>query len=218
MKRVLVYSGGLDSTVLLYHAVNLYGKDKIEAITFDYGSKHNAKEIECAIWNCKKLGVEHKLFHLESIGENFKSSLLKGGEKIPYGHYAEENMKKTVVPQRNGIMLLIAAGYTESIGGGEVWIASHSGDHFIYRDCTPEYNVMLNGLIRYGSEMTVELRAPFIKLFKWDIVEKGRDLGVDFAHTWSCYEGKNVHCGKCGTCSERIEAFQKAGVVDPLIK
>jgi len=218
MKVVVVYSGGLDSTVLLHHAVKLHGKENVIAFSFDYGSKHNLKELECAEWQTKQLGIKHIFFNLQSIKDHFKSTLLKGGDKIPHGHYAEKNMEKTVVPQRNGILLLITAGYVESIGGGEVWIGSHAGDHFIYRDCRPEYNRILNMVIEYGSRNKVSLKAPFNKMYKWDIVKRGVELGVDFSMTWSCYEGRNVHCGKCGTCTERIEAFEKAGVEDILMK
>jgi len=217
MKAIVIYSGGLDSTVLLYYAVKMYGKENVGAISFDYGSKHNNKELDCAIWNCKKLDIPHILFHLQSIGENFKSTLLEGGDRIPYGHYAEENMKRTVVPQRNGIMMLIGAGYAESVGASQVLIGSHAGDHFVYLDCRPEYNRTINMLVEYGSGNKVSIKAPFNKLMKWDIVKRGKELKVDFSRTWSCYEGKSVPCGKCGTCTEREEAFRKAGVEDPLV-
>jgi len=216
MSVVVVYSGGLDSTVLLHHALQMYGV--VEAVTFDYGSKHNAKEIECAIWQCKKLQIPHKLFHLQDIGKHFKSDLLKGQGKIPYGHYAAENMKKTVVPLRNGIMLMIAGGYAESIGADKILIASHAGDHFIYPDCRPEFNRALNLAIQFGTDNKVSMSAPFNKMRKEDIVKRGVTLGVDFSKTWSCYEGGNAHCWKCGTCVERIEAFERAGVEDPLMK
>lgn len=217
-KKVVVYSGGLDSTVLLHDAVEEYGKNNVVAITFDYGSKHNAKEIECALWQAKELGLKHIIFHLESIGEHFKSTLLKDGGKIPYGHYAAENMKDTVVPLRNGIMLMIASGYADSINADKVMIASHSGDHAIYLDCKPAFNKAINSIVRYGTDNRVSISAPFNKMYKWDIVKKGKELGVDFLRTWSCYEGKEVPCWECGTCNERIEAFEKAGVKDPLMK
>ena len=216
-KVVIVYSGGLDSTVMLYHAVDLFGKKNVEAVTFDYGSKHNSKEIECAEWNARELGVKHTIFNLSDvIGKHFKSSLLQKGGKIPYGHYAAENMKETVVPLRNGIMLMIAAGYADSHGFSEVWIASHSGDHFVYADCRVAFNRALNLAIREGTEQRVSLAAPFNSLYKQDIVRKGEQLGVPFEKTWSCYEGNLIPCWKCGTCTERAEAFDKAGISDSL--
>jgi len=216
MKVVVVYSGGLDSTVLLHHALQQY--DDVEALTFNYGSKHNIKEINMAMWNTQKLQISHRIVRLDFIKENFKSDLLQGQGEIPEGHYAAENMKKTVVPLRNGIMLMIASGYAESIGAEKVLIASHAGDHFIYPDCRPEFNRALNLAIEYGTNNKVSIAAPFNKMMKWDIVKRGEELGVDWSKTWSCYKGEGIHCGKCGTCNERIEAFQKAGVDDPLMK
>jgi len=217
-KIVVVYSGGLDSTVLLYQAVDLHGKDNVKAITFNYGSRHNKKEIECAKWNTKRLGVEHHIFDLENIiGQHFQSAILKGGENVPHGHYAEENMKKTVVPLRNGIMLLLVGGYADSINFNEVWIASHSGDHHIYLDCRPAFNRLMNLAIEYGTENRVKISAPFNHMYKEDIVSKGHQLAVPFEHTWSCYKGGREPCLKCGTCLERIISFRKANVKDSLL-
>lgn len=218
MKVVVVYSGGLDSTVLLYDTIDRYGKSNVEAVSFDYRSKHNDMEIGCAKWQCRKAGVKHTTFNLWSIAEHFKSTLLQGGGDIPYGHYAADNMKQTVVPLRNGIMLMIAAGYAESIGAKKVVIGSHSGDHFVYPDCRPSFNRCINLAIEYGTDNKVSIAAPFNSMYKWDIVKRGVELGVDFEKTWSCYEGQSEPCWKCGTCNERIEAFQKAGVEDPLMK
>ena len=216
-KVVVVYSGGLDSTVLLYHATEVFGKKNVEAVSFDYGSKHNKKELECAKWNANNLKIKHTIFDLsEVIGAHFKSALLNSGGDIPHGHYAAENMKETVVPLRNGIMLMIAAGYADSHGMDQVWIGAHGGDHAIYADCRVAFNRALNITIQEGTDQRVSIAAPFNDWLKHDIVARGKELNVPFEKTWSCYEGQDIPCWKCGTCVERKEAFDIAKVHDPL--
>lgn len=208
--RVLIYSGGLDSTTLLH-----YKKDEIAlAISFDYGSNHNAREIECARWQCASLGIEHLVIPLAFMGQYFRSSLLSGGEDIPEGHYEDANMKSTVVPFRNGIMLAIAAGMAESRGLNTVMIANHSGDHAIYPDCRPEFIKAMCDATHAGTYNNVTIEAPFTLMTKDEIVKLGLSLGIDYSHTYSCYKGGEKHCGKCGTCVERLEAFQIAGIDD----
>ena len=214
-KALVVYSGGLDSTVLLNEAYFTY--DKVEALTFNYGSKHNNKEVMCAIQQCYALNITHTIIPLSFIKQYFKSALVENSRDIPHGHYAAENMKSTVVPFRNGIMLSIAAGFAESRGLDEVLLASHSGDHYIYPDCRPEFNAAMINAINEGTDYKVELKFPFESLYKWDIVKIGAGLNVDFSKTYSCYEGGEKPCGKCGTCVERAEAFKNAGVDDPLV-
>lgn len=218
MKIVLIYSGGIDSTVLLHHAVKMHGRENVEAVTFNYGSKHNSREIECAIWNTKHLKVKHNIIGMDFIRKFFKSTLLEDGGDIPYGHYEEESMKQTVVPLRNGIMIMVAAGLAESNNADEVWIGAHAGDHFCYPDTRPEFNKALGEAVEYGTESKVSLQVPFNTITKTDIVKMGEELKVDWNHTYSCYKGQSVHCGKCGTCTERIESFKKAGVEDPLMR
>lgn len=214
MKRALVLlSGGIDSVVALYHCHAQY--DVVGALSFDYGSKHNAEEIPRAAYQAQKLGVPHFVVPIQGMSAFLKSSLLEGGEEIPHGHYEEDNMKSTVVPFRNGIMLSIAAGIAESHEADMIVIANHAGDHAIYPDCRPEFVQSMGDAIRLGTYNHVELYAPFTKMTKDEIVREGDRLGVDFSHTWSCYEGQTTHCGKCGTCVERKEAFLLAHVVDP---
>ena len=208
---VIIVSGGLDSITLLY--------DKAEtialAVSFDYGQNHGAKELPFAAHHCRKLGIPHITIPLSFMHRYFKSSLLDGAEAIPEGHYAEENMKSTVVPFRNGIMLAIATGIAESHGLKRVYIANHGGDHTIYPDCRPYFIQAMDGAATAGTFVNVRIEAPYTNITKADIVRRGTALGVDYSKTWSCYKGSDVHCGKCGTCVERKEAFLEAGVKDP---
>ena len=204
MKAVLVYSGGLDSTTLLYEY-----KDSIAlAVSFDYGSKHNKRELEFAALNCKRLGIRHLVIPLEFMGRYFKSDLLIGGGDIPEGSYADENMKSTVVPFRNGIMLSIAAGLAESYELDAIMLANHSGDHAIYPDCRPEFIEGMAAAVEAGTYNGVKVVSPYCNMTKRDIALRGRELGVDFSLTYSCYKGGEKHCGKCGTCVERKEALE----------
>ena len=208
---VIIVSGGLDSITLLY--------DKAEtialAVSFDYGQNHGAKELPFAAHHCRKLGIPHITIPLSFMHRYFKSSLLDGAEAIPEGHYAEENMKSTVVPFRNGIMLAIATGIAESHGLKRVYIANHGGDHTIYPDCRPEFIRAMDGAATAGTFVNVRIEAPYTNITKADIVRRGTALDIDYSKTWSCYKGADLHCGKCGTCVERKEAFQEAGVNDP---
>ena len=208
---VIIVSGGLDSITLLY--------DKAEtialAISFDYGQNHSKKELPYAEYHCQKLGIPHITIPLTFMHQYFKSSLLEGAEAIPEGHYEEENMKSTVVPFRNGIMLAIATGIAESHELKRVYIANHGGDHTIYPDCRPEFIDAMDKATSAGTFVDVRVEAPYTNLSKADIVRRGTALGIDYAKTWSCYKGSEIHCGKCGTCVERKEAFADAGVEDP---
>lgn len=209
-KSVIILSGGMDSVTLLHdkkHEIAL-------AITFDYGSNHNAREIECAKWQCEKLGIKHIIIPLAFIKQYFTSSLLQGANAIPDGHYADENMKSTVVPFRNGIMLAIACGIAESNNLTSVLIANHAGDHAIYPDCRQEFITNMSNAMRVGSYIRVSIDAPYTNITKSGIAKIGAKLGVDYSHTYSCYRGGDVHCGKCGTCVERKEAFRDAGIED----
>lgn len=208
---VIIVSGGLDSITLLY--------DKAEtialAISFDYGQNHSKKELPYAEYHCQKLGIPHITIPLTFMHQYFKSSLLEGAEAIPEGHYEEENMKSTVVPFRNGIMLAIATGIAESHELKRVYIANHGGDHTIYPDCRPEFIDAMDKATSAGTFVDVRVEAPYTNISKADIVRRGTALGINYAKTWSCYKGSEIHCGKCGTCVERKEAFADAGVEDP---
>lgn len=213
MRVVVLISGGMDSVTALYEACE--GHQVEGALSFRYGSKHNEREIPCARWHCERLGVLHRVIALEFIGELFRSALLRSGGEIPDGHYEELTMRQTVVPFRNGILLAVAAGYAESVGAEGLVIAAHAGDHAIYPDCREEFMEAIGGAIRLGTYAGVEVLRPFIALTKAQIAARGAELGVDYSQTWSCYRGGEAHCGTCGTCVERREAFERAGVPDP---
>ena len=215
MKVVVLCSGGMDSVTALYWAQAEHGVAAV--LSFDYGAKHNHREIPLAVEHARKLGVPHQTIPLDFIGRLFASDLLQGGGDIPEGHYADENMKRTVVPFRNGIMLAAAAGFAESVGAEGLVIAAHGGDHAIYPDCREDFMRAMGDAMRLGTYAGVQLLRPFITMDKAGIATAGARLGVDYTRTWSCYKGGAVHCGKCGTCVERREAFLLAGLVDPTV-
>ena len=207
---VIVVSGGMDSVTLLYEK-----KDEIAlGISFDYGSNHNHNELPLAALHCQRLGIAHVVIPLGFMQQYFKSSLLESGDSIPDGSYDEENMKSTVVPFRNGVMLAVAAGIAESNGLTKVLIANHGGDHTIYPDCRPEFIAAMDTAVEAGTFARVRVVAPYTNISKADIARRGRALGIDYAETWSCYKGGDVHCGTCGTCVERKEALREAGIED----
>jgi len=212
-KVIVLVSGGVDSVSALYWARR--ERDVVGALSFHYGAKHNDREIPFAEWHCREQGVHHRLVRLDIIGECFASDLLTGGGDVPDGHYEEASMRRTVVPFRNGIMLSVAAGYAESVGAEGVVIAAHAGDHAIYPDCREAFMRAMEDALRLGTYAGIELVRPFIAMKKAEIVAAGHGFGVDFSRTWSCYKGGAVHCGRCGTCVERREAFLLAGLADP---
>lgn len=214
-KVIVLVSGGMDSVTALYDAVRKY--DIISGISFDYGAKHNKREIPFAEYHCQKLEIQHVVISLDFINQLFKSDLLKSGGEVPEGHYEELSMKQTVVPFRNGIMMSIVAGYAESEGAKGLIIAAHSGDHAIYPDCREDFMKSMGEAIRLGTYVQIEVIRPFIAMNKAEIAKRGQELDVDFSHTWSCYKGSDIHCGKCGTCVERREAFILAGMKDPTV-
>lgn len=212
---VIVYSGGLDSTVLL-HLLKREGKADA-ALLFDYGQKHK-KELEFARKNCEKLGVPFDIADLRPITRLFgKNSLTDASAEVPDGNYDDSNMKSTVVPNRNMIMISVATARAIALGANEVAYAAHSGDHAIYPDCRDEFADALDGVLALCHYDPVKLLRPFVDMSKADIVALGAELGVDFSQTWSCYKGGEIHCGTCGTCTERKEAFRLAGVPDPTV-
>lgn len=207
---VIIVSGGMDSVTMLHEF-----KERIAlGISFNYGSKHNAREIPFAEKHCKLLGIPHIIIDLAFMPKYFKSSLLNGGDTIPEGNYDETNMKSTVVPFRNGIMLSIAIGIAESNQLKYVMIANHGGDHTIYPDCRPEFANAMSAASQAGTFAQVELLAPYTTMTKAEIALHGKNLGLDYSQTWSCYKGGERHCGKCGTCRERKDALRDAGIMD----
>jgi len=214
-KTVLIYSGGIDSTVLLYDLLNS-GHD-VQALSVNYGQRHS-KELDCAKSLCNQLNVEHHVADLTALNPLLSgSSLTSPHVQVPEGHYEDESMKATVVPNRNMILLSIATGWAMSTGASSVSYAAHSGDRAIYPDCREEFADAMNSVMEIAGWDKVSLNRPFSSLTKADIVKFGDELGVPFEQTWSCYKGGQVHCGVCGTCVERREAFQLAGVTDPTI-
>lgn len=210
---VIIISGGMDSATMLHEY-----KDEIAlAITFDYGSTQNGRERLCAIEQCQELGIKHIVVRLDFMKQYFKSALLESADAIPEGDYNDENMKATVVPFRNGIMLAIACGIAESNGLRRVMIANHAGDHSLYPDCRQEFVDALSKAMQAGTYDHIEVFAPYTNLTKTDIARHGKELGVDYANTYSCYKGGKNHCGKCGTCRERRQALREAGIDDPTV-
>lgn len=207
---VIVLSGGMDSVTMLYE----YADRIALAVNFSYGSNHNEREAACARWHCRKLGIELVEIDMSFIGENFHSSLLEGAEAIPEGDYDFDNMKSTVVPFRNGIMLAAAAGLAESRGLAHVMIANHSGDHALYPDCRNSFIEAMSKAISAGTYDGITVFAPYTRLDKAEIARHGKRLGIDYRQTYSCYKGGEKHCGVCGTCRERKAALAEAGIED----
>jgi len=216
MKAVAIVSGGMDSVTLAYW-LKAQGYD-LELVSFDYGQRHR-RELECAKRQAKLMGTNHNIIDISGIRSLLKGSALTDDIAVPHGHYAEESMRQTVVPNRNAIMLSIAWGLACTSGADALACGVHAGDHFIYPDCRPEFIEQMEFALRSGTEGHrsdgLRLIAPFIDKTKTDIAAIGGALGVPFGETWTCYDGGAVHCGKCGACTERKEAFKDSGVKDP---
>jgi 7-cyano-7-deazaguanine synthase len=213
MKTVLIYSGGLDSTVLLYH-LRAAGQS-VHALSIDYGQRHRC-ELDHAADICRELQVPNPVADLSAIQPLLAGSSLTSPEiEVAEGHYTEDTMKSTVVPNRNMILLSIAAGHALSIGAEQIAYAAHSGDHAIYPDCRNEFADAMAEAIRLCDWSKVALSRPFVDWTKADIIRRGAELHLPFEKTWSCYKGGAIHCGRCGTCIERREAFDLADVADP---
>ena len=210
---LIAYSGGVDSTTLLYE----YREEIACAVGFDYGSKHNAREIAAAKAICRELEIPYLIIPLAFIEEYFRSDLLLSGGEMQLGDYSEENMSSTVVPFRNGIMLSVLAGLAESRDLQRVLIANHFGDHAIYPDCRESFVKPMGEAITAGTSNGVKLVAPYTALTKTEIVARGTRLGVPYGKTYSCSQGGERHCGRCGTCRERHDAFVANGLEDPTL-
>jgi 7-cyano-7-deazaguanine synthase len=215
VKAVVILSGGLDSTTLLYWVVDRGHEPHV--LSFDYGQRHR-RELDFAKKTCEKLGAEHHVVDLTPIHRLLQGSALTSEEvEVPEEHYTHESQKRTVVPNRNAILLNIAIGYAVSLGADRVFYAAHYNDRAIYPDCRWEFVASLNLTAKLASENPrLEILAPFLHRTKAEIVRIGADLGVPFEDTWSCYKGGERACGLCGTCRERIEAFQENGLRDPI--
>lgn len=213
MNVAVLLSGGLDSTTALHWAHSQHRV--VCALAFDYGSNHAARELACARWQAESLGIPYREIDLRSISAHLQSALLSGADAIPAADYAEDNLKQTVVPFRNGIFLSIAAGIAESNGAEGIVIAAHNGDHALYPDCREDFMAAMASAISLGTYAKLQILRPFISNTKEEITAIGAGLGVDFSHTYSCYCGRERHCGQCATCRERREAFLAIGIPDP---
>ena len=212
-QAVLILSGGMDSTTLLYDIID-QGYD-VHAVTFDYRQKHN-KEIACAQKICRNLGIPHKIIDTGFLNDIAPSSLTRTDREVPEGNYADDTMKQTVVPNRNMVLLSIAAAYAIGIQAHRLFYGAHAGDHTIYPDCRPAFVSAMATAFHLCDWSDVILEVPYLYKSKGDIVKRGLSLGVDYSLTWSCYKGEEKSCGKCGSCDERLAAFRAAGVNDPL--
>lgn len=212
-KVVVIYSGGMDSFTVLNRA--LHDGKEVFALTFDYGQRH-VKEIAYASTVCKSLKVAHKIIDISAINQLLAGSSLTDDIEIPEGHYEAESMKSTVVPNRNMILLSLAVGYAVSVGASQVYYGAHSGDHAIYPDCRPEFVMKMNDVCKIANYESVEIFSPYLTVSKSDILTDGLNMGLAYDQTWTCYNGREKACGKCGACQERLEAFSDNNAIDPL--
>jgi 7-cyano-7-deazaguanine synthase len=216
-KAIAIVSGGLDS-VTLAHYLHTEGYE-LHLLSFDYGQRHD-KELQFAERCAQRLSVKHTVIDITSLGQLLRGSALTDDQvEVPDGHYADSNMSVTVVPNRNAVMLAVGFSVAAAEGAEVVALGVHGGDHFIYPDCRPEFIQRFDHMEQaaLGEFAQVRLYAPFLDEGKDGIVRIGSQIGVPFEETWSCYKGDENHCGTCGTCVERKEAFQKAGIKDPTI-
>ena len=215
MKALVLFSGGLDSTVLATQMKRDAGETRL--LSIDYGQRH-AKELEHSQRVAMHLELPHEILKLPQLGAILGgSSLTDKSLALPEGHYAEESMKATIVPNRNMILLALAGGHALSLGFDTIAYAAHAGDHTIYPDCRPEFASAMEKALSLADWQDLKLHRPFVEKTKADLVKIGHDLKAPLGDTWSCYAGRDLHCGKCGTCVERREAFALAGVPDPTV-
>lgn len=213
-KIVVIYSGGMDSFTVLHRAI--YEGYKVSALSFNYGQRHS-KELEYAQRVCEELSIPHLISDITAINQLLQGSSLTSSDiDVAEGHYAAENMKTTVVPNRNMILLSLAVGYAVSIGASKVFYGAHAGDHTIYPDCRPEFVHAMNTVTKIANFESVEIVSPFLNVDKTQILSYGIEKGLNYAQTWTCYNGRDKACGKCGSCVERLQAFEVNGIQDPV--
>ncbi|MFQ3288263.1 MAG: 7-cyano-7-deazaguanine synthase [Alteromonadaceae bacterium] len=212
-KVVVIYSGGMDSFTVLNRAIK-DGKE-VFALSFDYGQRH-VKELKYAAKVCKGLNVAHKVIDISAINQLLAGSSLTDDIDIPEGHYEAENMKSTIVPNRNMILLSLAVGYAVSVEASQVYYGAHSGDHAIYPDCRPEFVSKMNDVCQIANYEAVEIFSPYLNVDKTAILTDGIAMSLDYSNTWTCYNGRKKACGKCGACQERLEAFANNNITDPV--
>lgn len=212
-KVVVIYSGGMDSFTVLNHA--LKQGHEVYALSFNYGQRH-VRELDAAASVCNRLSIPHKIVDITAINSLLAGSSLTSDIDIPEGHYEAESMQSTVVPNRNMILLSLAIGYAVSIGAEAVYYGAHSGDHAIYPDCRPEFVEKMNDVSLIANYEPVRIAVPYLRNNKAEILADGLAMGLDYSQTWTCYNGREKACGKCGACMERLEAFTANQQTDPL--
>jgi 7-cyano-7-deazaguanine synthase len=210
---VVIFSGGMDSFTVL-NKVFREGYE-IHALSFDYGQRHK-KELLYAANVCKSLSIHHKVVDISAINQLIGGSSLTSDIEVPEGHYEQQSMKSTVVPNRNMILLSMAIGYAVSLEAKQVYYGAHSGDHAIYPDCRPEFVMKMNEVSAIANYEPVEIACPYLDVSKTAILTDGLNMGLDYSQTWTCYNGRERACGKCGACQERLEAFSENDSTDPL--
>ncbi len=210
---VVIYSGGMDSFTLL-HLARSKGY-KVHALSFNYGQRH-IRELDSAHQVCAAEGFPHQIIDITAMNAVMAGSSLTDDIAVPEGHYEEDTMKSTVVPNRNMILLSLATGYAVTIGAQAVWFGAHGGDHAIYPDCRPEFIEKMDAVCRVANYEPVAIEAPFMRADKGEILAVGLALGLDYGQTWTCYNGREKACGQCGSCTERLAAFAVHGLTDPL--
>lgn len=212
-KVVVIYSGGMDSFTVLNHAIKK--GHEVYALSFNYGQRH-VRELDAAANVCRSLNIPHKVVDITAINSLLAGSSLTSDIEIPEGHYEAESMQSTVVPNRNMILLSLAIGYAVSIGAEAVYYGAHSGDHAIYPDCRPDFVEKMNDVSLIANYEPVRIEVPFLRNDKAEILAAGLAMGLDYSQTWTCYNGREKACGKCGACMERLEAFAANQQTDPL--
>lgn len=210
---VVIYSGGMDSYTVLNKAIQ-EGKTP-HALSFNYGQRHK-KELDYAARVCQRLGIAHKVVDISAINSLVGGSALTSDVEVPEGNYDEPTMQTTVVPNRNMILLSLAVGYAVSLDATKVYYGAHSGDHAIYPDCRPEFVKKMNDVCQIANYTPVEIMTPYLDVSKTAILQDGLAMGLDYAETWTCYNGREQACGKCGACQERLQAFAENNATDPL--
>ncbi|WP_207916198.1 MULTISPECIES: 7-cyano-7-deazaguanine synthase QueC [Gammaproteobacteria] len=210
---VVIYSGGMDSFTVLHKAIQS-GKN-VHALSFNYGQRHK-RELVAAAAVCEQYNIPHKVVDISAINSLLAGSSLTDDIDVPDAEYAEENMKNTVVPNRNMILLSLAIGYAVSLDAQEVWYGAHSGDHAIYPDCRPEFVKAMNDVSQIANYEPVDIVSPYLTNSKAEILADGLNMNLDYSNTWTCYNGREKACGRCSACRERLQAFELNNIQDPL--
>ncbi|GAB2797991.1 7-cyano-7-deazaguanine synthase QueC [Halomonas shantousis] len=213
-RAVVIYSGGMDSFTVLHRAI--VDGFEVHALSFDYGQRH-ARELDVARRVCEQLGVAHQIVDIRAIhGLIGNSALTDTSRVIPSGDYDSHNLAATVVPNRNMILLSLAIAQAVNIEATVVFYGAHGGDHVLYPDCRPEFVERMNDVAAIANFEAVEIRAPYLRRSKADILADGIAMQLDYSQTWTCYRGEAEACGECGSCRERLAAFAAHGLHDPL--